>query len=984
MRKLESLKQRNESFKANNWKPLANKRRAENFTPDKETSSATELNKTNSTTTTTVEIREETVTESSSSSHNPLESIASTPAVNGVQEKNIKLKSKCTGEVNAPELTLKNVDSLGDCSDSSVGGEKTESNIQNENAPTSCTDGITVEESTSNNHSVGSSVSETNSEAIDSTGHASKSHSESGNDPPRSPFKSPVSVKSVSSNNSKRETNSKAKPSSPVNTEDSPRSTTSSGGRHNTGLSTGSGNVPRQRRRVTFRQLNNNNNNNYSNDGNNNNSSVGGGSMGSGGHSQQQMFTGASAAAAAEFNKKQQWVKNARAWDSPLWWVTLALLRLLLAAVQSGYIHPDEFHQSLQVRARDVLHIEGQKPWEFTTSTPIRSIVFSWFISLPYTAMRLAAPYASYYLNWTLLTPTALLVTPRIFITLFSFLADFCVYRIARMCYIRPWQCMEVFASSYVMLVYSTRTFSNTVELILMCVVLWRVSVSIVESSTVIRRETLIQDLYQSSDDIRDKVRLMRMRNALPPYNYVDSLLLSVVITYGTFVRPTFIIYTFIPVAYWLQRGVITKELDFKYFNRRCFSLLPGLVMTFLFCVIADSLYYESLTPKEVLQGNVTASSFTVTPINFFLYNKETKNLAKHGTHPHYLHVLVNLPLLHGVLAFIGLFYSSLYISSIFGTGSITKKPKLYSLASMLLLSFIVPVLVLSWFPHQEARFLLPTLPCLVLLHSDKVSLHNLFKLKFSKHFLFLMWHTWNIFCVLFFGFLHQGGVTNAMIHIHDYIQEQPDTFETPLHVYFTHMYTPPTFLLMRRVDVVASTEEGRKFKVSRSVFSHHLAGSTTVSQLNTILYSRLNFSSTFPALPDKSHKKVPSTRGGPTTEISTSLRRKSDAPRLEVLLCLPGSIASKLNGNNPNFLQFTLLHRLPLHVTLENLPDFTLRASDFSEHCNEVCAARNKLKQFSMEIYKVELDADAANWKEDQNTYYEPDPEDEEKCSIK
>ncbi|KAF2352268.1 GPI mannosyltransferase [Trinorchestia longiramus] len=674
-----------------------------------------------------------------------------------------------------------------------------------------------------------------------------------------------------------------------------------------------------------------------------------------------------SQAAAAEFRRKQQWVINARAWDTPVWWCCLAVLRVLLAGFQTSYLHPDEFHQSLQVRARDVLQIEGQKPWEFTTSHPIRSIVFSGLVSLPFSVLRILSPYASYYLDWQVMTPSILLLMPRLFMTFLSFIADFCVYKIARMCYVRPWQCMEVFASSYVMLVYATRTFSNTLELILMCIVLWRVSLSIVESTKVIRRETLIDDLYQSAEEMRHKVRLVRLRSSLPPYNYSDSFLLSVVVTYGIFVRPTFLLYTFIPMAYWLQRGVVTKELNFRYYNLRCLSLLPGIVLTFTLCVLADSFYYESITAKELVRGNITANSFIVTPLNFYAYNKKSENLATHGEHPHFLHLVVNLPLLHGVLAFVGLYHMSLFLSCLFSARSIARKPKVYSLATMLMLSFIVPVMILSFFVHQEARFLLPTLPSLVLLHSDKVSLHNFFQLRFTKHFLFLMWHSWNIFCVVFFGFLHQGGVTNAVISVHDYIESKSESFDVPVHVYFSHMYTPPTFLLMRKIEVFASTLEGRKFRVPRTIYSHHLSGSTGPSQLSSLLHSQLlnNTGVNDSTLPQKKNNTV------------------------EVILCLPGSVAADFldtekredtncavecdsggsvsclsasshtcghtiqDAKKLDHLHFELVQRLPMHVSFEHLPSSRLR---MSQECDQLCATKRKLLEFSVEIFRVSL----------------------------
>lgn len=45
--------------------------------------------------------------------------------------------------------------------------------------------------------------------------------------------------------------------------------------------------------------------------------------------------------------------------DSSIFWWMLAAARLYLASVQTGYIHPDEFHQSVQVMARKYCVIWG-------------------------------------------------------------------------------------------------------------------------------------------------------------------------------------------------------------------------------------------------------------------------------------------------------------------------------------------------------------------------------------------------------------------------------------------------------------------------------------------------------------------------------------------------------------------------------------------------------------------------------------------------
>ncbi|XP_042882765.1 GPI mannosyltransferase 4-like [Penaeus japonicus] len=618
-------------------------------------------------------------------------------------------------------------------------------------------------------------------------------------------------------------------------------------------------------------------------------------------------------------------LKPAKISDSSIFWWMLAAARLYLATVQTGYIHPDEFHQSLQVMARDVLDIDALKPWEFHTSTPIRSVAFSAIVSVPYVVIRYATAVASYF-DFEILTPRVLLLAPRIYMTLLSFIADFCIYRIARMCYIRPWQCVEVFASSYIMLVYATRTFSNSLELILIAILYWRVCESMVESGKVMKQENILKDLYETADTMQEKVKLMRMKSKLPPYNYVDSAIISAVVTLGVFIRPTFLAFSFVPVAYWLQRGVVTKELDFSYFHLRCMSLLPGVVTVFLMCMLADSFYYGSLTFTELLYWNVTSNSFTVTPINFLMYNMKEENLATHGLHPHYLHLVVNVPILHGVLGVLGLWSVSKYAAN-FCLNTISKKPKVYSVATMLLLSFIFPVMALSLIPHQEPRFLLPTLIPLVILHADDIFLYSPSKRRLTKHFIFAMWHVWNIFCVIVFGFLHQGGVTKTMFQVHEHILERPA--HTNMHIVFSNMYTPPTFLLLRRVNVIAKTDEGRKYRIAKSVFTYNAGGSRSVDDLHEIaaeVYS----------------------------EAITNSTKAAD-----VLLCLPASLTQELFRSKPENVSLIRLQRVRGHLTLEDPPDLSLNGANFTRSCGQLCQFLDRLDQFSIDIIRMKFDPD-------------------------
>lgn len=106
------------------------------------------------------------------------------------------------------------------------------------------------------------------------------------------------------------------------------------------------------------------------------------------------------------------------------------------------------------------------------------------------------------------------------------------------------------------------------------------------------------------------------------------------------------------------------------------FPLFAGMLAFAVFCIVADSVYYGTLTftvrEKEFENiGQVISTLFNpialasvrsegnivVTPLNNLLYNLDVDNLAQHGIHPRYTHFAVNLPLLFGPLAIFALMY---------------------------------------------------------------------------------------------------------------------------------------------------------------------------------------------------------------------------------------------------------------------------------------------------------------------------------------
>ena len=156
-------------------------------------------------------------------------------------------------------------------------------------------------------------------------------------------------------------------------------------------------------------------------------------------------------------------------------------------------------------------------------------------------------------------------------------------------------------------------------------------------------------------------------------------------------------------------------------------------------------------------------ASPVITPLNNFLYNSDSTNLAHHGIHPRYQHFLVNLPQLLGP-AFPLLFL--LRPSHI--------NPSLVSALS--------GIALLSIFPHQEARFLLPSVPLIL----------SSIRLPHNPRIRKLWTGTWILFNValgLLMGQYHQGGIVPVQTHI-------AQSSELVTHAYWWKTYSPPTWLL--------------------------------------------------------------------------------------------------------------------------------------------------------------------------------------------
>lgn len=263
----------------------------------------------------------------------------------------------------------------------------------------------------------------------------------------------------------------------------------------------------------------------------------------------------------------------------------------------------------------------------------------------------------------------------------------------------------------------------------------------------------MVHESYVKASTPKEKAQIKKKEKLIPPHDFKFFLPISVLIACGIFNRPTFFIFACVPLFYWFQRGVATNSIvsPFQMFNFRMFSLLPGVVCTSLLIVLTDSLYFGELTFRKLWDLTMDWSDWKITPFNFIMYNVVPGNLDKHGTHPHWLHALINLPLLYGPLGICALISALNFIAEI-GCNEWKNKPGVRTVSAMTTFTFILSLAALSVFPHQEPRFLIPLTVPIVLMNS-----HVLRWKWFGFKPLLALWYIFNIFMTFFFGMMHQG-----------------------------------------------------------------------------------------------------------------------------------------------------------------------------------------------------------------------------------
>lgn len=449
----------------------------------------------------------------------------------------------------------------------------------------------------------------------------------------------------------------------------------------------------------------------------------------------------------------------------------LIFLRFLLS-FSHGYIHPDEFFQSYEVMASDFIAFDGvkiNKPWEYNISSSSPSFISNKSpnsvnantekdtqsekecavddISVSQeqykeqTIYRSAFPILlSHGWIFALLskanhilpsTGRVLLYTPRLVAFTTSILFDYILYLICLSTKRDPFLALLVQNTSWISLLMFSRSFSNINESLIFYTIYYFV--------------TLLHDKSN-----RPMVNKLSLYFAI---GFLSGL--------GIFVRITFPGFIAVPLLFLLVQITQNRKLvqSDKKFPLVQFIIASGFgfIIATSIAVFVDS-YYVSYVTKQPL----SIGSAVFAPFNNLLYNLKTENLAKHGLHPRYLHSVVNLQILFGPCVIVILLKFITSIRFFLNDKSVL----------MPLLTITIAVGILSFFPHQEPRFLIPLILPIVLIMHDILKLHNEFLLSasFRRYFMIglLTWLLFNSVMCIFFGMIHQGGIVNMLFYISD------------------------------------------------------------------------------------------------------------------------------------------------------------------------------------------------------------------------
>lgn len=479
-----------------------------------------------------------------------------------------------------------------------------------------------------------------------------------------------------------------------------------------------------------------------------------------------------------------------------------------------------------------------------------------------------------------------------------------------------------------------------------MSLIIYFVAHCLKRTSETVYLQAMVHESYVNADTPREKAQIKKKEKLIPPHDFKFFLPLSVLIAIGVFNRPTFFIFAVVPLFYWFQRGVATNSVvtPFQMFNFRIVSIIPGAVLTGLIIILSDSLYHGELTLKKLWHLTMDWKDWKVAPFQFIMYNVVPGNLDKHGTHPMWLHALVNLQLLYGPLGVFALYSALNFVAEII-MNDWKNKPGVRTVYALTMFTFIISLGLFSIFPHQEPRFLIPLTVPVVLMNAHKL------RWKVGKSFkpLLTLWYAFNIGMAVFYGLVHQAGVTPAVKYIGQELQLAKATNE--VNVIWSNTYMPPTYELLR------ISEKSRRHKED--------TGKSPEEFPSYFLrpHVRVNFH-------DLQGRDLRSDVRREIVALST--RAKLKKTTVENFIVLPSHMFDEVEEMLEGQVKFSPVAYFFPHVSIESPPDITDEITDivaqitdgrvFHDYSGAMATMFHLIGHFGLTLYKFESIVDTVH----------------------
>ena len=211
-----------------------------------------------------------------------------------------------------------------------------------------------------------------------------------------------------------------------------------------------------------------------------------------------------------------------------------------------------------------------------------------------------------------------LIYYPRLFMTLCSLIIDIVLFNLANLCDLDTSSVLLTFASSYIAIVYLTRTFSNSIETLLFALLIYLIIKSIksqyvlndkflVESSSKVKnvvssagnefKITKSSDNdYATTSSLSSSIKRIRLFD-IYKFAYLGEWI-GVILAIGVFNRPTFLIFAFVPLAFWTLYGLENCNTFYQvmhYAAKRLLAVSKWFMTFALAFIMFDTVYFYKL-----------------------------------------------------------------------------------------------------------------------------------------------------------------------------------------------------------------------------------------------------------------------------------------------------------------------------------------------------------------------------------------------------